>query len=270
MGSPLQTHGPTQSTQANHAPEIELDSIRVRLGEAEILRDISLRFPAGKITAILGPSGCGKSTLLKLIAGLLTSTSGEVRFTASNNALRKLTPGQLAYVFQDAALMPWRSVKKNVAAPLELLGATDRNTWTERIDSQLRSVSLDPEHWSKYPDELSGGMRMRVSIARALVTDPEVLLLDEPFSALDDILRRRLGELVLSLWRTRPRTILLVTHNIDEAILLSHRIIVMGPGTVAAELPIELPETADEDPRQSAAFAEYYRTVARTLREAFQ
>lgn len=256
------------SSAAAQAAAIELHRVGLKLKSLEIIRDLSVSFPAGQITALLGPSGCGKSTLLKMIAGLLKPTTGEVRFASDAVNSSTLPVGQLSYVFQDASLMPWRTTFKNIALPLEVIPRTHSNSVNEVVQTQLANVALDEVHWNKFPHELSGGMKMRVSIARALVTDPQVLLLDEPFSALDDILRRRLGELVVDLWKQRPRTIVLVTHNIDEAILLSQRIVVMGAGRIAQEIPVDLQFTPGVDSRRTPEFVAMYGVVADALREA--
>lgn len=163
--------------------------------------------------------------------------------------------------------MPWRTVEGNVVVPLEILGRGSASERRDLVASHLRQVSLEQRDATKYPDQLSGGMKMRVSIARALITDPPLLLLDEPFSALDDLLRRRLGDLVLELHRQRPRTIVLVTHNIDEAILMSDALLVMGHGMIATEIPISLPSRGAVDVRQSPEYLELYRTVSAALRE---
>ena len=166
-----------------------------------------------KAIIIIGPRQSGKSTLLRSIARLVPPSAGKVAFSKPNRRA-----GDLAFVFQDATLLPWRTVAENVALPLEL-GSRGRETSQDAVHAALASVGLADLDYAKYPRELSGGMRMRTSIARALVTDPSILLLDEPFAALDDILRNRLNDLLLELWQVRQRTILFVTHNIAEAMI---------------------------------------------------
>ncbi|XZE52979.1 ABC transporter ATP-binding protein [Planctomycetaceae bacterium SH139] len=259
-----------ESDTANNGEpvSIRLSEVTVAFAGQAALDRVSLSLAPGRITAILGPSGCGKSTLLRAVAGLQPATSGSIAFQTPGTSRPQLPPGELGYVFQDAALLPWRTAWENVLLPLELLGQLGKQPRRELAAQQLRGVGLAESDWQKLSAELSGGMRMRVSIARALTTDPSVLLLDEPFSALDDILRRRLGDLVLELWRQRARTIVLVTHNIDEAILLSDHLVVMGQGRVATEMDIDLQHQGHADPRRTQHFTDLYAEVAEALREA--
>lgn len=249
---------------------IVLDQISVKFRgiEKPVLDSVSLDLTPGGITAILGPSGCGKSTLLRVVAGLLTPNSGTLNFTVSGRKLSTIPPGRLAYVFQEAGLLPWRSVLANAALPMELLGLYSAEQRRSRAAEQLQAVGLAADQYRKTPAQLSGGMKMRVSIARALVTDPSILLLDEPFAALDDILRSRLGEMVIQLWRSRRRSIVLVTHNIAEAILLSQQIVVMGQGKIAAVIPIDLEVADGVDPRTTDSFSQLYGRVSKVLRAA--
>ena len=182
----------------------------------EALRDLNLEISRGQFVSIVGPSGCGKSTFLRLVAGLDAPTSGELRVDGHD-------PLGLAFVFQDATLLPWRSVAHNITLPLELR----REDADERVAQTLALVGLT-DFAAAYPAQLSGGMRMRVSIARALVTRPQILLLDEPFGALDEITRQRLNEELLHLWQEDRWTGLFVTHNVSEAVFLSQRVLVMS------------------------------------------
>ncbi len=205
-------------------------------GGVEALRDVSLAVRPGEFVALLGPSGCGKSTVLRLAAGLESATSGEMRAPA----LRAATSGHdTAFVFQEATLMPWASVFDNVWLPLRLQGLR-RATAAERVRHVLASVGL-AEFENAYPAQLSGGMKMRASIARALVTQPRVLLMDEPFAALDDITRQKLNGDLLQWWAEHKLAALFVTHSVAEAVFLSQRVLVMGarPGRVVAELVID-------------------------------
>ncbi len=244
------------------ATGITIRDLSVQLGGQSILNQLSLEVSPGEIVALLGASGCGKSTLLRAIARLVPPTSGEVSFSKPNRRA-----GDLAFVFQDATLLPWRSVAENVLLPLEL-GQRARNSNQAAVHAALASVGLSERDYPKYPRELSGGMRMRTSIARALVTDPSILLLDEPFAALDDILRNRLNDLLLELWQVRQRTVLFVTHNIAEAVYLSHRIAIFGKGKIATVVdnPIPFPRTAPS--RSSAEFASFFGQISQKLADA--
>lgn len=246
-----------------------------------ILDGLSLEVQSGEIVALLGASGCGKSTLLRCIAGLLAPTAGEVQFSLNDEPEHSnRRANDLSYVFQDATLMPWRNVWQNVALPFEL-GAGQKSSAKRRggdrdigcgrdalIAHALECVGLDLETYRKFPRELSGGMKMRTSIARALVTDPSILLLDEPFAALDDILRTKLNDLVLELWKQRKRTVVFVTHNIAEAVYLSHRVAILAKGKVAALIENDLAWPREQAARTEVAFAEMYGRVSSALLEA--
>jgi len=224
----------------------------------EALAPIDLSVAAGSFVSFVGPSGCGKSTLLRMIAGLVPSTSGTIS--------RAWPPGAkgIGFVFQDPTLMPWATVAANVRLPLKLAGlAPDAPA---RVDAALARVGLDGFAQS-YPRELSGGMKMRASIARALVTEPGLLLMDEPFAALDEITRFRLNNDLLTLWQALRKTVVFVTHSVFESVYLSQRIVVMTPrpGRVFTELAIEAPHPRDERFRTSADYAGYCRLVSEAL-----
>ena len=193
-------------------------------GKTEALRDLSLDFPRGQLTSLLGPSGCGKTTLLKIIAGLLPATSGEI--LVNGEAVKAPGPDR-ALVFQDFALMPWASVMRNVAFGLELRGVvkSERESIAEKY---IREVGLTGFE-NSYPHELSGGMRQRVGLARALSVDAQVLLMDEPFSAVDEQTRRKFQEDLLGLVKNENKTFIFVTHSIEEAVYVSDQIAILLP-----------------------------------------
>lgn len=250
------------AASSDSATGISIRDVTVRLGDQAVLSGLTLAVAPGEIVALLGASGCGKSTLLRAIARLVPLTGGEVAFSKPNRRA-----GDLAFVFQDATLLPWRTVTENVVLPLQL-GSRGRDISYTAAQSALTAVGLAERDFAKFPRELSGGMRMRTSIARALVTDPSILLLDEPFAALDDILRNRLNDLLLELWQQRQRTILFVTHNIAEAIYLSHRIAIFGSGKIAEVVvnPLTWPRCATH--RSSPEFAAFFGQVSQKLAAA--
>jgi NitT/TauT family transport system ATP-binding protein len=245
------------------APIVALQGVgkRFRSG-VEALAGIDLSVAPGSFLSLLGPSGCGKSTLLRIIAGLAPPSQGSVGYGDSGLARH------LGFVFQEPTLMPWASVADNVFLPLRLAGQS-RAAAETRIAETLASVGLAGFERA-YPRELSGGMRMRVSIARALVTEPRLLLLDEPFAALDEITRFRLNEDLLRLWQRHRCTVIFVTHSVFESVFLSSRIVVMTPrpGRILADLKIELPYPRDAALRTAPAYSEQCRRVSALLSEA--
>lgn len=248
---------------------IHCQGLSVELSGRQILDRIDFDVEPGTIVSLLGASGCGKSTLLRAISGLLSPTEGTVEIASEHSDVQTNVinePSGISFVFQEPTLLPWRSARENVQLPLELHGKWDRSS-ADKIRQTLLDVGLNEADHMKTPRQLSGGMRMRVSLARALVTDPDILLLDEPFAALDDMLRTRLNALLLELQTHRPRTIVFVTHNISEAIFLSDRIALMGKGKIQEWIPISLPEPRKSDVRGTAEFAELYGKVAKRLEE---
>lgn len=215
-----------KEADASQSAEIAVSTrnISKNYGDVEALRDLSLEFPRGQLTSILGPSGCGKTTLLKIIAGLLEPTSGEVEV----NGKAVTGPGEdRAFVFQDFALLPWASVLRNVAFGLELRGVS-KSEREAKAAKYIADVGLSGfEH--AYPHELSGGMRQRVGLARALSVDSEVLLMDEPFSAVDEQTRRKFQEDLLQLVADENKTFIFVTHSIEEAVYVSDQIAILLP-----------------------------------------
>jgi NitT/TauT family transport system ATP-binding protein len=207
----------------------------------EALRGLILKIPAGSLTVIIGPNGCGKSTLLRVIAGLVAPTSGEVRLGEGTDGAPRAGDGRVGLAFQQPRLVPWLSTVDNVALPLSMAGmpAAERR---ERAMEALERVGL-AEAASVRPAQLSGGMAQRAGLARALISDPPVLLLDEPFSALDALTREGFDGELERLWMDRPRTVVLVTHAVSEAVRMADRIVVMTarPGSVARVIPVDLP-----------------------------
>jgi NitT/TauT family transport system ATP-binding protein len=226
--------------------------------------DLSVR--AGEFVSLLGPSGCGKSTALRAIAGLSEPTTGSVRVASRGDGDR--SRHDVGFVFQEPTLMPWTSVRDNVRLPLDLAHVA-RRTADARVDEALGQVGLS-EFANAYPHELSGGMKMRASLARALVTDPDILLMDEPFAALDEITRFRLNNDLLSVWRKLRKTVLFVTHSVFESVYLSQRVLVMTsrPGRISGEFRIDAPPSRGEDFRTSAEYAAYCRDVSAALAKA--
>lgn len=216
----------------------------------------------GEFLSLLGPSGCGKSTALRMIAGLDVPTSGTLR--VAERASSDARP-PIGFVFQEPTLMPWASVRDNVSLPLRL-ARLPRAQADAKADAMLAQVDL-AEFASAYPRELSGGMRMRVSLARALVTDPDILLMDEPFAALDEITRFRLNNDLLDVWRRLKKTVIFVTHSVFESVYLSQRVVVMShrPGRASAEFNVVAPEPRNEDFRTSADYAAQCRDVSVAL-----
>jgi len=227
------------------------------------LGPLDLDVGKGEFVSLLGPSGCGKSTALRLIAGLSAPTSGTV--AVFHRAGQARAGHSIGFVFQEPTLMPWTSVRENVRLPLKLAHAPVAEA-NARINEALAQVGLT-EFAGAFPRELSGGMKMRVSLARALVTDPDILLMDEPFAALDEITRFRLNNDLLSLWRNLRKTVIFVTHSVFESVYLSQRVIVMTsrPGRLSAEVRIDAPEPRGEDFRTSADYAAYCRKVSHAL-----
>jgi NitT/TauT family transport system ATP-binding protein len=231
----------------------------------EALRHVSLRLDAGDFVALLGPSGCGKSTLLRMIAGLDHPSTGTLTWDAGHEP----TPGEIGFVFQDATLLPWATAEENVFLPLRLRGVPPAQA-AEPVRAALRRVGLAGFETAR-PRQLSGGMRMRVSIARALVTRPRVLLMDEPFAALDEFTRHRLQADLLALWQDAGCTVVFVTHSIYEAAFLARRIVLMTPrpGQIEREMLSPLrpgPETR-LDPAYAALVAEISQAMAAALGE---
>jgi NitT/TauT family transport system ATP-binding protein len=224
------------------------------------LSDFNLDVREGEFVSLLGPSGCGKSTALRILAGLADPSQGAVEWTGN--------AAQLGFVFQEPTLMPWASVADNVRLPLRLAHA-DATQSRDAVAKALERVGLT-EFAQSYPRELSGGMKMRVSIARALATEPQLLLMDEPFAALDEITRFRLNNDLLKVWQELRRTVVFVTHSVFESVYLSQRIVVMSPrpGRVFTEIEVPASYPREDRYRMSPEYAGYCRQVADALTAA--
>ena len=231
------------------------------------LGPLDLDVRKGEFVSLLGPSGCGKSTALRLIAGLSAPSSGSVGVARPLGV--EGAGHSIGFVFQEPTLMPWASVRENVRLPLKLSHVPAAEAG-ERIGAALTQVGL-AEFADAYPRELSGGMKMRVSLARALVTDPDILLMDEPFAALDEITRFRLNNDLLALWRNLRKTVIFVTHSVFESVYLSQRVVVMTarPGRIQADIRIETVEPRGEEFRTSAAYSDYCRRVSAALAPSY-
>jgi NitT/TauT family transport system ATP-binding protein len=244
-------------------PEIALRGVVKRYrGAAVALDGISLNIEREEFVTFIGPSGCGKSTLLKLVSGLSPITEGsiEVNGMTPENARQLMN-----FIFQDATLLPWRTVEQNVGLGLELEHAA-RDLRKERVAQMLELVNL--QHVAKrYPRQLSGGMKMRVSIARALVSRPRIVLMDEPFAALDEMTRDKMNEELLRLYAEHKWTVLFVTHSVSEAVFLSSRIVILAPhpGRIAHELKVDLPWPRTAATRESIEFEETVAHASRLL-----
>jgi NitT/TauT family transport system ATP-binding protein len=252
---------------ASHRSLISIEGMCKAFANGTVALDaINLAIPTEpQFLAVLGPSGCGKSTLLRLIAGLESPTSGKIDWpTTVHDAQARPLP-ELGFVFQDPTLMPWATVFDNLYLPLRIKGQR-RNAVQAQIMDALRQVGLQ-DFAHTYPRQLSGGMRMRASVARALVTRPRVLLMDEPFAALDEITRLRLDRELIELWQTYMLTVIFVTHSVFESVFLADRIVVMGarPGRIVAELRIDEPYPRAESFRMSTRYNEYCRQVSAAL-----
>src|SRR3954449_2370010 len=266
--------GPAAPSESEIAP----GSLAVRLrGVTKVfdngvvaLGPLDLDVRSGEFVSLLGPSGCGKSTALRLIAGLNEPTSGHVGVSHRSGQARAGHSSGFAigFVFQEPTLMPWTNVRENVGLPLKLAHAPFAVS-DARVRQALAQVGLT-EFADAYPRELSGGMKMRVSLARALVTDPDILLMDEPFAALDEITRFRLNNDLLALWRNLRKTVIFVTHSVFESVYLSQPVIVMTPrpGRIATEFRIDAAEPRAEEFRTSAEYAGYCRAVSIALADA--
>jgi NitT/TauT family transport system ATP-binding protein len=241
---------------------VQLERVRRVFNNTNIvIAGLDLRIDAGEFLAVLGPSGCGKSTLLRMIARLAEPDSGQIRMEPDEQRF------QTAFVFQDANLLPWRNVLDNAALPLELMGEAKAKRH-EKARAALKQVDLD-EALDRYPAQLSGGMRMRVSLARALVTEPRLLLLDEPFAALDEITRFHLDVQLRELWQRRGMTVIFVTHSVSEAAFLANRAVVLARrgGTIRLDRTLELPAVRNNELRGDPRLGKEVRLLLGAIEE---
>lgn len=255
---------------APREPFVRVENLGVAFPNGtKALAAVDLEVAAGEFLALVGPSGCGKSTLLRVIAGLLAPSSGTAELAGRDCGRERREKQDISFVFQSPTLLPWRTVEKNVRLPLELQRRPLADS-RERVEQLLELVGLQDFRRS-YPHQLSGGMQMRLSLARALVTNPKILLLDEPFGALDDMTRQRLNEELLALWRRDGFTAIFVTHNVSEAAFLSDRVVVMSarPGRVVREHRVPFAHPREPGLRTSPEFARFCGEIAASLAEAF-
>ncbi|MCD4532903.1 ABC transporter ATP-binding protein [Nocardioides sp. cx-169] len=246
------------TTRRTHNGAIKLDSVtmefKTRDGKGiRAVENTSVEIPSGQFVSVLGPSGCGKSTLLRVIAGLVTPTAGAVAIGGEkvSGPSRKV-----GIAFQSPVLFPWYTVAQNIAMPAKLDKRRSNDGLRERVEELLDMVKLSALG-DKYPSELSGGMRQRVAIARSLITDPDVILMDEPFGALDAITREHMNDELLSIWSQSGATVFFITHDISEAAYMSDRVLVMSPrpGRVIADIQVDLPRPRTERTRGTPEFA---------------
>ncbi|PDS76196.1 ABC transporter ATP-binding protein [Rhizobium sp. L43] len=266
--SPAETKA-APSKETRKRPLVVMQAVsKVFSSGTTALSGMSLTVESGEFISLLGPSGCGKSTALRIIAGLGDITAGKIDWPSSRINAKGLPEGDIGFVFQEPTLMPWKTVSGNVYLPLKLRGISKAEA-RDRIVEALSTVGLQ-DFADAYPRELSGGMKMRVSIARALVTKPKLLLMDEPFAALDEITRQKLNDDVLRLWQATGITVIFVTHSVFESAYLSNRIVVMKarPGRVHADFPLATSLDRDSHYRTSEQYRQACETASRSLIEA--
>ncbi|MBB3611328.1 ABC transporter ATP-binding protein [Rhizobium sp. BK602] len=256
-------------TEPRKRPLVVMDQVSKLFSNGTLaLSGMSIAVESGEFISLLGPSGCGKSTALRIIAGLGGASSGRIDWPSSRINSKGLPDGDIGFVFQEPTLLPWKTVFGNVHLPLKLRGVSETSA-RDQIMATLATVGLQ-DFAGAYPRELSGGMKMRVSIARALVTRPKLLLMDEPFAALDEITRQKLNDDVLRLWQTTGITVIFVTHSVYESAYLSNRIVVMKarPGRVHTDFPLVTSGERDPLYRSSEEYRQVCEKVSRSLIEA--
>ncbi len=262
----------TAPEMTSNKPLIVARDVGMSFGaERTALSQVTCDVNSGEFVSILGPSGCGKSTFLRLVAGLMPASSGSLTISDLSPETARRATERVAFVFQEPNLLPWRTVAANIELPLELSGAS-RSVRAAQVHQSLSLIGLTADDAKKRPRNLSGGMRMRVSLARALVTNPDVLLLDEPFAALDDVLRQQLNEELVRIWMLHRWTGLFVTHNVAEAVFLSQRVLVMSkrPGTILTDVRVPFDYPREPMLRADAEFARLCGSLSLQLRKAAQ
>lgn len=266
---PAAAAGHLSAESGSRRPLVRLSGVsKVFSNGTTALQNMTMDIRQGEFISLLGPSGCGKSTVLRIIAGLGDPSSGSIEWpTSGHDASGKALP-EISFVFQEPTLMPWATVFKNVWLPLRLKGISKQDAH-DRVMEALEMVGL-AKFADAYPRELSGGMKMRVSIARALVTRPKILLMDEPFAALDEITRFKLNNDLLHLWEKFGWTVVFVTHSVFESVYLSNRIVVMAarPGRVVNDMQVDAPYPREEDFRTSSVYNDYCRDASAALHAA--
>jgi NitT/TauT family transport system ATP-binding protein len=254
--------------ETSRQPVVRLEGVTKQFGKAGVvaLEDVDLDIGPGEFVSLIGPSGCGKSTLLRVVGDLIQPTGGAVEVNGKS-AHQARVDRDYGIVFQDSVLFEWRTVARNIGLPLELAGWS-RERRRERVQEMLELVELSGFE-SHHPWQLSGGMQQRVSIARALSFEPALLLMDEPFGALDEMTRERLNLELLRIWAASGSTVVFVTHSISEAVFLSTRVVVMSPrpGRITGIVDVDLPQPRTFRTREEPRFAELIRDVRRTLRQ---
>ncbi|WP_153735360.1 ABC transporter ATP-binding protein [Aquibacillus halophilus] len=252
-----------------NTPEIKLERVSMlyQTDSTEVLavQDVTLDIKQGEFVSLLGPSGCGKTTLLRIMADLIQPTNGEIKVAGESARAARLAQ-KYGIVFQSPVLYDWRKVKQNINLPLEMIGMK-KSEREDRVNALLELVGLE-DFKEKYPWQLSGGMQQRVAIARALAMEPEILLMDEPFSALDEFTREHLNEELLSIWSKVGSTVVFVTHSISESIFLSDRVFVLSPhpGRLSSVVDITLPRPRTQEMRNSP---EFFQLIA-DIRDSFE
>lgn len=255
-------------------PKIEFNNVTkifsTRRQKITAVKDFSISIEEGEFVSIVGPSGCGKSTVIRLLDGIIAPTSGKILIDGIENTQKKLPKEvlkKMGFIFQEPNLLPWLTIRENVALPLKVFHMKEMEH-QQRVDDLLNIVGLY-ENRNAFPAEVSGGMTQRAGVVRAMVHDPEILLMDEPFGALDGITQENLDMEILDVWKNTGKTIIFITHNIDEAVLLSQRVFVMGtqPGRLISEEKIGLPYPRKLEMKETKEFIAYANIITNLLGE---